>query len=365
MNNEHDIQHVEVTAVSSNALEAQERATIDIQIATAKKYPRSLDKFKKDATSMIQASKAVAESCVYNRPVGKDSKTGRMKFAEGASIRLAEIVGSCYCNLRVATVITEVTPRQVKAQGVAFDLEKNYAVKKDCMETTVTKSGKPFSERMRIVVAKACQSKALRDAVFGVIPRALCNDLIEIAKDTVLGGRTLDELVPGVVSWVKTLDIDAKRVWGVLGVGGPTELTMDHVMTLAGLKTAIADSEITVNEVFPPSVEEQKANDPAQKIKDHFAGKGKKEEPAPAPAKKPKKADPKKPKKTAKKTSSPQESPTPAVDQPAQEEPVPLEHVLDISPTEPEEVHTHKCKRCDRTGTTDKCAYCMGECVPI
>jgi len=357
---ENEVQHVDIIPMSSNALEAQERATVDIQIATAKRYPRSIEKFQKDATNMIKASKQVAESCVYNRPVGKDG--GRMKFAEGPSIRLAEIVASCYGNLRVATIITEVSPRQVKAQGMAFDLEKNYAVKKDCIETTVTKSGAPFSERMRVVVAKACQSKALRDAVFGVVPRALCNDLIETAKETMTGGRTVDQLKPGVLEWIKKLDIDAKRVWTVLDIEGPAELTMEHIITLGGLKTAISDSEITVNEVFPLSAEEQKANDPAQKIKDHFAGKN--EEP---PAEKKKKAN-----KTKSKTSSPPKAPEqeskpeagPDVVDPAPPEP----EAEDTSPAEPEDAgppDKYKCK-CGRTFPemkAGKCPYCFSNKV--
>ena len=273
---ENEIQHVEVTAIEQTALEVQERAAIDIQVATAKKYPRNLDKFVTDATAMIQKNKTIAAACVYNRPVGKDQRTGKMKFAEGPSIRLAEIVSSCYGNLRVATIITQVSPRQVKAQGLAFDLEKNYAVKKDCIETTVTKSGAPYTERMRVVVAKSCQSKALRDAIFGVVPRALCTDLIETAKQTMLGGRTLDELVPGVMDWIKELDIKPKRVWDVLGIKGKAELNMNHIITLGGLKTAINDSEITVNEVFPLPAKEQKKGSVTEQIKDKLADKDEK-----------------------------------------------------------------------------------------
>ena len=111
-------EHVEVLAMPMNAIEAQERATIDLQVSTAKKYPRSITKFYKDATDMIKASKAIAESCVYRRPVGK-GPDGRMKYADGLSIRMAEIALASYGNLRVATRIVNVTPRQVTAQGIA------------------------------------------------------------------------------------------------------------------------------------------------------------------------------------------------------------------------------------------------------
>ena len=155
----------EIVTPTANALEVQERASIDIQIATAHKFPRSLASFTQKATAYATVDDETAESCIYRRPVGKD-KNGNQTFAEGMSVRMAEIVAACFGNLRVACRIVERTPRHVVAQGVAHDLETNYLATSEVIESTINKYGKPYDERMQIVVAKAALAKARRDAIF-------------------------------------------------------------------------------------------------------------------------------------------------------------------------------------------------------
>ena len=117
------VPHVEVAAVNRGALESLERAEVDIQIATAKKYPRKLSEFMVKAKEAIRSDKDIAKQCVYNRPVGKDAR-GNQKMVSGQSIRLAEIVAPAWQNLRVYDVIGEIGERSVKAIGFCFDLEK-------------------------------------------------------------------------------------------------------------------------------------------------------------------------------------------------------------------------------------------------
>jgi predicted Zn-ribbon and HTH transcriptional regulator len=247
---EQDIEHVEVAAIEVNALEAMERATVDIQIATAKKYPRNIAKFVQKAKDMVSVDHETAVSCIYRRPVGK--KGSVMEYAEGESIRLAEIVAACYGNLRVGYVITEMTPRYVKAIGVAHDLESNYAAKAETVESTVTRNGKPYSERMRVVVAKACGSKAYRDVVFRVVPKSLCKPIIEQCRAIALGeGLTMAQRRDRAAKWITILSIDADRVYAAIGVSGIEEMGENELLTLTGLKTAIKDGDIKIEEAFP------------------------------------------------------------------------------------------------------------------
>ena len=80
----------------ANVLDVQERATIDIQISTAKRYPRSLETFTRKAVAYATIDEDTAESCIYRRPVGKD-KNGKQTYAEGMSVRTAEIVENGCC----------------------------------------------------------------------------------------------------------------------------------------------------------------------------------------------------------------------------------------------------------------------------
>lgn len=248
---------LELEVVAPSAVMALERAAIDSQIATAKQYPRSLSVFQKRALEMVTLDEETAESCIYIRPVGK-GKDGKQQYAEGASIRLAEIVAACYGNLRVASRIVEQTPRYVKCEGVAHDLESNYAGKAENMEATVTREGAPFGEAMRAVVAKAALAKAYRDAVFKVVPKALCKKIIDSAKATSKGdGKTLELRRAKAQQWVATLKVkggkalDEKRVFAALGVKGWADCGDDELFTLAGLRTSINDSDVTVDDAFP------------------------------------------------------------------------------------------------------------------
>ncbi|HUD74855.1 MAG TPA: hypothetical protein VMQ76_07270, partial [Terracidiphilus sp.] len=160
-NQDTDNQALEVVPLS--AIHAMERAQIDTQVATAHQYPRSIEQFRKRSLAMATLDLETAESCIYCRPVGKEKNDRGQwveKFAEGPSIRLAEIVACCYGNLRAAARVVEQTPRQVKAEGACHDLETNYAGKSDAIESTVKQNGEPYSERQAALVAKIACAKA-------------------------------------------------------------------------------------------------------------------------------------------------------------------------------------------------------------
>lgn len=243
--------NAELVAPTSNVLDVQERASIDMQIATAKQYPRSLAQFTQRAVAYATIDEDTAESCIYRRPVGKDAN-GRQTFAEGMSVRTAEIVGSCFGNLRVGARIVEQTERYVKAQGVAHDLESNFYGSSEVIESTVNKYGKPYDERMRVVVAKAALAKARRDAIFQVVPRALAKPIEKAVRNLLYGdAKSLSKRRSAAEQWIKKLGIEENRVYEALGIGGIEDMTDKHLETLTGLRTAIKDGEVSIDEAFP------------------------------------------------------------------------------------------------------------------
>jgi hypothetical protein len=241
MSNENQIE-----VIPPSALESITRGEVDTQIATAHKYPRSMATFKRRATEMATLDEETAASCIYSRPVGGG------KFAEGLSVRTAEIVGACYGNLRVGAMIVEQTERYVTARGFAHDLESNFASSCEVIESTVKKDGKPYDERMRVVIAKAALAKARRDATFQVVPKALCKPIESAARAVALGdASTLASRRDAVMGWIGKLGIEPQRVFTALGIIGPDEIGMEQLATLTGLKTAIKDGEVLVDEAFP------------------------------------------------------------------------------------------------------------------
>lgn len=241
---------LEVEVLPPSVVEALHRGEIDMQIATAHKYPRSIAIFKRRALEMVSLDEETAASCIYTRPVGEEK--GVMKYAEGMSVRMAEIVGACYGNLRVGSTIVDMTPRHVTARGYAHDLESNYASASEVVESTVNKKGQPYTERMRTVVAKAALAKARRDATFVVVPKALCKPLEERARQVAIGdATTLAKRRGAVMGWVNKLGVPIERVFAALGIKGEEDIGIDQLTTLTGLKTSIKDGEVTVDEAFP------------------------------------------------------------------------------------------------------------------
>lgn len=228
------------------AIEVLQRAEIDTQIATAKRYPRSLAQFKNTALEMVSMDEETAESCIYRRPVGGG------KTAEGMSVRMAEIVSACYGNVRFGAMLIEQSERQVKARGFCHDVQNNVAASVEVVEATIKRDGMPYDERMRAVIAKAALSKATRDAIFKVIPRALCKPLEEMARKVAIGDAdSFNDRREKVMQWLTKIGVDALRAFAALRIKGIDDLNAEHLVTLTGFKTAIKDGEITVEEAFP------------------------------------------------------------------------------------------------------------------
>lgn len=245
-----------VNATDTNTLATIERASIDMQIATAHQYPRSISKFKENSLALVTLDEETAASCLYRRPVGKD-RYGKETYAEGMSIRMAEIVAATYGNLRVGTRILESTPRYVVVQGVAHDLESNFLSTAECKEATVDKHGKPYTERMRIVIEKAAAAKARRDAIFAVVPRASAKFLETAAKELLFGNASsITKWRARIVEWVKTLGIEPERVWTALNVGGPDDLKQSEIEMLIGIKNSLQSGDSTLDEAFPEITKE-------------------------------------------------------------------------------------------------------------
>jgi hypothetical protein len=113
---------------------------------------------------------------------------------------------------------------------------------------------------MRVTVAKAAQSKALRDAIFRVIPRSVCKPLEEHARYIAFGGGSKEtiELRRGrLLEWVSKISVSPERVYVALGVQGIEDVGIEQLETLAGLKTAIKDGDTTIDEAFPPLTESE------------------------------------------------------------------------------------------------------------
>lgn len=230
---------------ATDALEAQERAAIDIQIATAKRYPRTMSMVREKVLELATIDQSTAAECWYSLP-----REG--KVISGPGVRLAEIVASSYGNLRTATRVVAIDEKHVTAQGVCHDLETNNAVSVEVKRRITNKYGKRYGDDMVMVTANAACAIALRNAVFKVVPGALLHDVFQKVKQVGMGDeRTLAETREAIFAYFKGLGIDEKRVLGTVSKRAREDVTLEDAATLRGLATAIKEGTTTVEESFP------------------------------------------------------------------------------------------------------------------
>lgn len=268
--NEAEVVRLSDTVVSSVALEAQERAAIDVQIATAKRYPRVLSQVQDRILELATLDRETAENCWYALPRGG-------KVIEGPSVRLAEIVASSYRNLRMASRVIGIDDQFVTCQGACHDLENNVAVVTEVKRRITKKNGKRYDDDMVMVTANAANSIAFRNAIFKVVPMALFKSVVEDVRKVGMGDeRTMAQTRDAALAYFSGLDIPQDRVLGLLGKNARDDLTRQDIGTLRGMATAIREGTSTVEEMFPVASNSGKLAAGRHKIESSTAEKAEK-----------------------------------------------------------------------------------------
>lgn len=276
-----DLLNKEIAAGPAPVVEAMTRAEIDSQIATAKKYPRSYKKFLDDAMMMATLSEDVAAGCMYSIP--RDGKT-----INGPSVRMAEIVASAWRNIRVDCRIVEIGDTSLVARAVCIDLEANNGQSVEVRVRITNRQNKRYSEDMIGVTAQAAISKARRNAIFSVVPRAFVEPILAEARRVAVGDqKTLAVRRSAMMAHFQSLGILPARVFAAVGVAGEADISLDHLATLRGYATAIKTGEVGIDTVFPdgaPKAEPTTAPTVAAKVEQLRTEAVKKTEAAKAPA---------------------------------------------------------------------------------
>lgn len=239
---------VETLALTDGAgvLSAVDRAAIDMQVATAKRYPRSVDRSLKEALTLATLDEETAASMIYALP-----RAG--KTIEGPSARLAEVMAYSWGNLRADADIVAEDKTHVTAMGTCFDLEKNVAIRVRVKRRITDSKGKRYNEDMIGVTSNAAISIALRNCVFKVIPRAFADRIYAEARRASLGkGGTMAQKRTAALDWFGKVGVKPEEIYALLDVKGLDDVGEDQLITLRGLKNAIKDGETSVESVFRP-----------------------------------------------------------------------------------------------------------------
>lgn len=240
-------------APASLALDPITRAEIDIQVATAKRFPRSIARVKADMIAMATLDEETAESCYYSL---KRTGEGGDKPIQGPSIRLAEIALSCFGNVRAGTRTAGETEdgRFVREIGFCHDVQNNVAVAREVKRRITKRDGRRFGDDMIGVTMAAAGSIALRNAILTVVPRALVRPAYLKAKEVAIGkAKSLTVRRGEIVARLAKVSplITTDRILAAVGKASIEEVGWPEVEHLIGLGTAIKEGLQEVEEAFP------------------------------------------------------------------------------------------------------------------
>lgn len=251
----------EVEVIETTALAAIQRAEIDSTVATAKNFPRDMERALERVQKMATLTEAIAEECHYSLP--RTDKNGRRVNIQGPSIRFAEILASQWGNLRIASRVIDIGVKQVVAQGICLDLETNVAYDVEVRQSIVSKNGKRFSDDVVTTNANAAAAKAQRNAVLKAVPRPLWQSIYEKTLERIGGGQTpIAESWQRAVAWFSSRGVDEAKLRQALNIQKVSELKKADIQTLRGWRNAIEQEATAVEEIFGDEAE-QVAEEPA------------------------------------------------------------------------------------------------------
>lgn len=241
-------EEIQIVGNDMTVYEQSVRAEVDVMIATAKKYPRNLQRAMDNARYAATHSEAAALKCGYTLPRGD-------KKIQGASVHLARIMAQNFGNMRVATKGLSISDTYVTAEAVCIDLETNMGVRVETRQKILDKYGKRYNEDMINVTMLACIAKAERNAILRCIPSTY-TDEIYLAAQQKLIGETKDEKKLAAVreKAIKYFDekygVKAETILHYFGKTKIEQLDAEDVTSLRGLQQALKDGDATIGATF-------------------------------------------------------------------------------------------------------------------
>lgn len=257
---DYEVTQVEVQSVTQ--LDAVEKANVDVQVSTAKMYPRSISRIRTNSIALVTMDKETAQSCSYALPRGGKPITG-------PSVHLARILAQQYGNMRAEARVVEITDKQIVSRATAWDLESNYAVAFEVRRSIVGRNGR-YNDDMITVTGNAANAIAYRNAVLAIIPKGIMEAAYKAAQDLITGD--LSDETKLVARRKKALDffndeyaITEAEVLKMLGKQTIQQIKAEQIALMLSTQQALKDGDTTVDELMKdirtnhePTIQEKK-----------------------------------------------------------------------------------------------------------
>jgi hypothetical protein len=224
------------------------KAEIDQQISTAHAFPRSPSSARDRMISLATLDDQMAEECIYSVPRGG-------KQIRGPSIRFAEIVLNSWGNVRCAARVTheDIIARYVEAEALVHDLESNVGYVARARRRIEYKKNRTTVDADMVQLAGAAAiSVARRNAILGAVPKPVWRRAQEAVESVIKGStKTLVERRDAAVGYFNKAGVQTERILKALEIKHIDDITLDHLVDLQGMRSALKTGEASLDQLFP------------------------------------------------------------------------------------------------------------------
>jgi len=225
------------------------RAELDVQINTAKAYPRNVTQCVEEALMLATMDEETAESCFYC--LFRNDKNGGKSEIRGPSVRLAEIVTNAWGNLHAAARIIENDGKFITAEAVAWDLEKNVKISSEVKRRITGRDGRTFNDDLQVVTGNAACAIAFRNAVFKVLPKTITEKIYKAAVQKAIGDETtLNKKREAAINYFGKMGVTKETILEALNKQTINDIDLKDIETLIGIKTAISEGSVSIENAF-------------------------------------------------------------------------------------------------------------------
>ena len=240
-------------------MDAIEKANVDVQVSTAKQFPRNVTRAIQNSIVMATIDPDTAQMMRYALPRGGKPITG-------PSVHLAKLIVSNWGNMRAEAKVVQITDSQVVSRGTCWDLENNVATAIEVRRNIKNKNGQRFSDDMITVVGNAANSIAFRNAVFSVIPKAVTDKVYKAAQECITGdlsdeAKLLQKRTNCLKFFNDEYGITEEEVIKLCGKQTVNQIKAEEIALMLGIYQSLKDGDTTVEEVMEPIRKEKKKDD--------------------------------------------------------------------------------------------------------
>ena len=222
---------------------------IGVQVATARRYPRSIQGFKEELAGLATIDRETADDCFYE--LSRRTKGGGMKVIKGPSIRLAEMALYSWTNSRVDARVVEIGATHVTAQATFMDLERNIGVRIEKRRRITHTDGTRYNEDMINTTANAAVAVAYRDAVWKGIPKSHLREVEQQINAVILGTeKTLPKRRESAMEHFKGMGVEEGQILEHFNRKRVEDLTLEDVAHLRMYATGIKDGDTSIDTLF-------------------------------------------------------------------------------------------------------------------